>query len=242
MVAHPYPGKWDEIDPMSLLRLVPVRRISREFGFLFRHYWMPGTRLTYHRTQFYDTKNNEAVPVIKRIFQHPGPCTADIFLWREIVQNISDDPVEQAAERFCIYNRSTQTFRTRNIIGNENWPESEEDARLQAMLHQPILTPLLPIPLGFQWHVAGETGYMDFQLESETKVADMTVLFIRRKGRLAMKEIGDMDREGMTAYALERSMILEDRICDHIASTRTRTLTLTKLVESAIIPSLSEEV
>lgn len=207
--------RWNRIDPASLLPLVGVRRMSRQFGFLLRHYWLPATELTYLRT----TGGNEPVTIVRR----PARCDADVCCWRETVGG---------STVFCIYDRSEQTFRTREIHCEKSEPEEEKAARVQAFLHQPILTPLLPIPLGFQWHVATEDGdYMDLTLDSETRLGDMPVLFIRRKGRFT-DQIGTVQREGITAYALERSVVLEDRTRDVLVETGLETRTVTKLIQS----------
>ncbi len=212
------------IDTATLLPLVGVCRMSRQFGFLLRHYWMPATELTYRQTarQIGDT---EPVATDRLIVRRMARCDSDVCSWREIS---GDSTV------FRIYDRSDQTLRTREITGHESRPESERDARIQAFLHVPILTPLLPIPLGFQWHVATDEGdFMDFTLESVAEVGDMPVLFVRRKGRFQLDGIGMVERSGITAYALERSTILEDQTCDVVAGLETQTVT--KLVQSRLV-------
>ncbi len=212
------------IDSATLLPLVGVCRMSRQFGFLLRHYWMPATELTYRQTarQIGDA---ESVMTDRLIVRRLARCDSDVCCWREIS---GDSTV------FRIYDRSDQTLRTREITGHESRPESERDARIQAFLHVPILTPLLPIPLGFQWHVATDEGdFMDFTLESAAEVGDMPVLFVRRQGRFSLDGIGTVERSGITAYALERSTILEDRTCDVVAGLETQTVT--KLVQSRLV-------
>jgi hypothetical protein len=196
--------------------------------------------------------------ITERITRSPCKCNAEAFWWRETVLADSDDQstdgVTEGAtdglvpffptareKHFCIYDRSTQTFRTREITGFDSVPVSVEEARIQAFLRQPILTPLLPIPMGFQWHVPSESGYMNFQLESETTVGGMSVLFIRRHGRFPLDGFGIIEREGVTAYALERSTVLEDRTRDRIADSGTEVQTVTKLVKSMVRRDQSEE-
>jgi len=231
MIAVSRHTSWDAIHPDSLLNLAGVRRVTHEFGFLLRHYWMPGTELTYERV----TESTRA-----RIVRRPGKCNADAIWWRETVQDSSDDSVRSVC--FCIYDRSAQTFRTQGILDETIEPESIEDARIQAFWNQPILTPLLPIPLGFQWHVSAENGYMDFLLESETTVGDMPVLFVRRYGRFTLDGSGPVEREGITAYALDRSVVLEDRTRDRLVDTgQEAQLTITKLTKSVLLPQDEEE-
>lgn len=246
---------WGKIDPQALLELVGVRRMSSEFGFLFRHYWMPASTLTYRRSTSYrfDEKRTEAV---EEIVKRPGKCTADTFCWRETIlltEYPSDKPEGEAGEgvmdgfvrtvlgnkqreKLCLYDRSNQTFRTRSITGESFGPESEEEARTEAVFNIPILTPLLPIPLGFQWHVETSTGHMEFQLESEATVGNMPVLIVRRRGRFSHGAMGVIRREGVTAYAWQRSTVLEDRVRDRGDVCDWEVCHVTKLVKSVYKP------
>ncbi len=213
-----------EIDPATLLPLVGVRRMSRQFGYVLRHYWMPATELTFQRT----TCRGSEPPVSETIVRRLARCDSDVCCWREMI----DD-----ATVLRIYNRSDQTLRTREITGHESRPESERDARIRAFVHVPILTPLLPIPLGFRWHVATDEGdFLDFTLESVTEVGDMPVLFVRRQGRFQCDGV-TVERNGITAYALDRSAILEDRTCDVVDGVET--ITVTKLVQSRLLETVA---
>lgn len=250
---------WDKIDPRSLLELVGVRRISYDFGFLLRHYWMPGSTLTYKRISEYRFGEMEN-SVTERLVLRPGRCTADIFCWRETTEREGflgepEGKAEQRAtdgfarlladrqdkEQLCLYDRSNQTFRTRPVTGETWTPESENEARLQAMLHVPILTPLLPIPLGFQWHVDGPDCYMEFKLESVTNIDSTPVLFVRRQGNVSYAAAGTIRREGVTAYALDRSTVLEDRIRDHVDKADIEIRHVTRLVRATYMPSPEKE-
>ncbi len=220
MTNPEFPHNQCQIDPATLLPLIGVRRMSRQFGFLLRHYWLPATELTFERTTCRDSEPMVSETIVRR----PARCDADVCHWRETVD---DSTVLR------IYDRSDQTLRTREITGHETRPESERDARIQAFLHVPILTPLLPIPLGFQWHVATDEGdFMDFALESVAEVGDMPVLFVRRQGRFQWDGV-TVERRGVTAYAPERSTILEDRTCDVAAGVET--IAVTKLVQSRLV-------
>ena len=233
---------WDTIDPGSLLELVGIRRMTREFGALLRHYWMPAAELIYERKTI---PGDNGEPILERITRRPCKCSADVCWWRETTEmdSRSTDGAMRGAregrfvaaryeEHFCIYDRSTQTFRTRGITDSDPVPVSDAAARIQALVHLPILTPLLPIPVGFQWHVPSENGYMNFTLESETAHGEMSVLFIRRQGRFPLDGFGLMEREGITAYALDRSTVLEDRTRDRLVDSGREVSTVTKLVTS----------
>lgn len=249
MIDLASPIGWDAIDPNLLLPLLGVRRMSREFGWVMRPYWMPWTELTYrrsiHRTVA-ATGSDPAASCYETIVQRPARCDADTFWWRETVLNrggatdgfarFLSTPSE---EHFCIYDRSEQTFRTRAITGRTMEPEDMQAARIQAFLRQPILMPLLPIPVGFRWHVAADNGYMEFVLESQTVENDMPVLFVRRHGKFEAEGIGAVERTGMTAYASERSIVLEDRTHDRVSGTET--WTVTNLVKSAAFTPSEEE-
>lgn len=248
MIVLPQPKDWDKIDPESLLELVGVRRMSREFGFLFRHYWVPGTTLTYHRRSVFDPGADPG-ETFEEIIRRPGRCTADMFCWRETTTRTdypSEEPDETSGEgtadgfarilpgKVCVYNRSNQTFRTRHVTDEKDLPASEADARIQALLHIPILTPLLPVPLGFRWHVEAEDGYMEYELESATTVGDMPVLFVRRRGEFSFGTRCKTRWEGVTAYAPDRSTVLEDRACERVEGRASESRHVVKLVRSTL--------
>ncbi len=246
IAAVPDTAAWDRIDPDALISLVGIRRMPRRFGVLLRHYWMPATQLRYEKTV---TERGCDQPDRFQTVRRMVRCDADTCWWREkttctengVARLWSVSPQEQ----LCIYNRLEQTFRTRDILVRESLPESIDDARIQAFLRQPVLTPLTPIPVGFRWHVRSETGYMEYFLPSETNVNGMPVLWIRRQGTFEIQEYyrnGEkisgnftVEREGVTAFALERSMILEDRTHDRVGDSFEQWSILT-LEESALVP------
>lgn len=243
---------WDRIEPGSLLELVGDRRMSCDYGFLFRHYWMPAATLTYERESDYRF-GEDRTSLAETIVRQPGRCTADLFSWRETVRSVrgpSDGSGEldglvrmlsgKEGEHLHIYDRSRQTFQTRGMTGKTARPESEPEARIQAMLRMPILTPLLPIPIGFRWHVEAENAHMEFVLESQENVGDMAVLFVRRRGRFSYDPAGTIHREGVTAYAPVRSVVLEDRIRDRIDERDVEVHHVAKLVRSAFKPQPEE--
>ncbi len=199
--------------------------MSRRFGVLLRHYWLPATELTYRRTTNVQKPGDDLQTTTQTIHRKPAKCNSDVCVWRE--------SVDRAEEHFCIYNRSEQTFRRQGILEFTATPETETDARIQAFLHQPVLTPLLPIPVGFQWHIRADDGFLEFTLDSETTVEDMPVVMIRRNGRFS---VGDrtVERTGITAVARERSLILEDRTRD-VFDDGTEIQTVFQLLESRLL-------
>ena len=181
-----------KIDPGILLPLVGVRRMPYRFGVLLRHYWLPATKLEYIRTE-----NDEQV---QQVVRQMVSCDADACIWRE---SVGED------ERLCTYNRSHQTFRAKRVLETIDFPEDDNEAKNEAFLRMPVLTPLLPIPIGFQWHVRSDNGFMEFTLDSEFVANDMKIVFIRRAGCFLGRK-----RDGMTAIAVDRSVVLEDRYSD----------------------------
>ncbi len=233
------------IDPESLLPLVPFRRMSTDYGYLLRHYWMPSGELRYllHRSERNGAaERHENGFRIKRSMKFD----ADLFVWRE--KYVGDNDVEMIRyapctenESLCEYDRSKQHLRMRSPLDHANTTEN----RNEAYWALPILPPLLPIPLGFRWHVRHGDDTLDFMLESSIFVHDMEVLFIRRHGRFTLpgyfrdnrfiEQNIVVHREGISAYALDRSVVLEDRIRDRIDSgaERIELETAVKLIQSS---------
>ena len=227
---------WDVIDPSALLELVGFRKTTTEFGYLLRHYWMPDTEIQFRVVTEQHAPNGDMQTAEQIIRQTPAKCDADRFFWREHVlkrhgeENLIHCSPFRPDETLCVYDRSAQTFRWGRPLDFERQPVTDVEAMSQAFLSQPVLTPLMPILVDFAWHVRHDEGYLDFTLESATWQGEMTVLFIRRKGKFRLNAFyrdGQryeqdylVEREGVTAYALERSMILEDRTRDVLRSAK----------------------
>lgn len=218
-------------DPARLLQLAPWRKMRTGFGYLLRHYWMPATRLTLKRVVKQDDPSggtSQSERLFTRILLR---CDADQCVSRDELLECNEPLIQfsrpSASQEICYYNRSEQTYRVRAIPGVERWPENECDARNQAFLQQPLLNPLLPIPVGFQWHIRNEDAYLDYTLESAVPCGKMTVLTIRREGEFHLNAYYrdgtlrehrfKIHRQGVTVYALERAMILEDRAHDRVS-------------------------
>ena len=222
---------WDAIDTETLLSLTNYRKTTTEFGYVFRHYWVPDTELAYQVTMSQSGPCQVGLPSERLIRMCPAQFDADHCLWREIVVRPDDNAFSRIAchpprksESLCLYNRSEQSFRTSEILGFDRWPDDLTEARKQAFLQIPLIAPLLPIPLGFQWHVRDEDSYLDFTLETKLSCGLMPVLIIRRRGEIRLSQYYQgavsvqqpvlIQRQGITAYALNRSVILEDRTRD----------------------------
>lgn len=230
---------WDRIAPETLLQLVSVRKTTDRFGKLLRHYWLPSTILTYESTVRQNLPQSRHIAKRERISKRQVHCDADSCTWRQCSDAerepgfIEFSPTPQR-EQFCIYNRSQQSFRAQPLLGHAPSPEQIEAARIQAFVHVPVLTPLLPIPVGFQWYVEAEGGYIEFTLESEMVVGDMPVIIVRRHGEFALDTYYQsgkshsaslkLRREGITAYAADRSVVLQDRTHDVVIESYEPTL------------------
>jgi len=213
------------------LRLANYRRMRTDFGYLLRHYWMPNTTLTFKITKEQTFPQSPTMKSEAWVERKMLKCDADQCVWHEKILKQSPEPTgwfhtckPQTEESVHTYNRSEQTYRSYDFEKCRSLPEFDDDAGNEAFLRQPILTPLMPIPVGFEWHVSNKESYLDYKLDSVEQHNGMTLLLVRRKGRINLFQVYlsgrafvlpyTIDREGITLYHLERSMILEDRVCD----------------------------
>ena len=229
---------WTVVEPQSLLQLVGVRKTTDQFGVLLRHYWLPNTVLTYESALEQRMRDGSFVSQRQTITKRQVCCDADSCTWREKISGRNEAGLFRfdgsQSERFCTYNRSEQKFRTQPILGHTAWPEDDSEARAQAFLRQPVLLPLLPIPQGFRWHVEAESGFLEFTLESESRVGEMPIVTVRRWGEFWVNAYftrGEshpvrlkLRREGITAYATERSVVLQDKVRDTVIEAEDRRL------------------
>ncbi|MDR1965050.1 MAG: hypothetical protein LBQ50_14860 [Planctomycetaceae bacterium] len=226
----PSPGDWDTIDTNVLKPLVGFRSMTTEFGFLFRHYWMPSTDLYYRRSIHQQLRGQES-GIVQTVRKKMVKCDADRCVWRQKVidSNTQNSNVVSffslsTEEYLCEYNRSKQIFQSNPILDFE--PSNRVDNRIQAFLQLSFLNPVLPVPLGFHWHIQSEKSYLDFQIESFERIGTMPVVFVRRSGKLTLPHffqdgichphLFQIEREGISVYALDRSMIIEDRTHDTV--------------------------
>jgi len=207
-------SQWDEIDTDSLLQLVNYRQVSTGFGYLLRHYWMPATQLTWQITTRQQLPGMKILEVTKWTEHRMLKCDADQCVWREKIRKLGSlnkyligFSRPRVDEYICTYNRSEQTFQSYHIHQFVPRPEQQYDARNEAFMQQPILTPLLPIPIGFTWHVRNEEGYMELTLESVKNIEGMTILFVRRKGMIVFNTLYLSGRSRSCPYRIYREDI-----------------------------------
>ena len=246
--------------------MVGVRTMTTEFGYLFRHYWIPATNLRYETSTVQLFPDGHMSVNRRSITQRMTKCDANSCTWREKTTLLDEAHEEQyrfypasEGESICEYDRSQQAFYERAI--GSSGETSRITAQQHALLRQPILTPLLPIPCGFQWHVRAKQAdenadYLEYTLESVRQINGMTVLFVRKRGEFYLDGLlrykgftwrfGTPSyarlrivRSGITAYSLDRSVVLEDRTHDVVMSDHQRlpvrgleTWNIRKLVES----------
>lgn len=224
--------KWDDISPADLRPLGGKRSMTAKFGYLFRHYWISKNEIRYRTETRQIFSGGEEYCHSQTTSRTLARCDADVCVWREKnLEESGDDELIRFSpfggeEFFCEYDRSKQTFRTKSVLAHDFQQATGDEARVQAFLRQPIMAPLLPIPAGFRWHVKSESGQFDYTLESAVKVGGSTVLFVRRKGFTVLSRFymnGEtceqrlfLEREGLTAYELESSLVLEDQTLDRI--------------------------
>ncbi len=154
--------------------------------------------------------------------------------------NGDDSPPVALDEMLCSYDRYEQTFYSAKPIEfGPLLPEQMMEARRGAIYRLPMIVPPGPVPLGFRWYATVGGDYMNYRLESEEQPGETSVLVIRREGRYTMW-LGDcpgfgptkvglspvpkggeakpaavvIERKGVTLFASNRSVVLEDRIMD----------------------------
>lgn len=231
-----FPSDWDWIDTGRLPSIGGRRSTTSEFGFLLRHYWIPQSILFYEIGTVQRHPNGLPVETSQTIELEMTCCNADSCTWRQKTMTTNDwmnDTIRISPffnePRICTYDRSEQAYR----VFLPTYPNADMatliEPRFYAMLQLPVLTPLLPIPLGFQWHVRrecddGKNDYVNFKLESVIRDKGATILIIRKESKFTFRNYFQYNslkkhefrvhRSGVTAYALERAIVLEDRTLD----------------------------
>lgn len=214
-----------------LLPLVPVRGTSSEFGYLFRHYWIPATTLYYRETTESTGVDRSPETTRSEYRVRMKKCDSDQCIWRERPVFTDPDDVEAVRllplrddEIICQYDRTKQTVWTKPVLSFVPSQRDAGAARMEALLRQPLMAPLLPIPVGFQWYVQTDDARMEFRLESVLLHNETEIAEIRRSGSFTIDRVyvGDelrhgrftVRREGVTWVAMERSVVLEDETRD----------------------------
>jgi hypothetical protein len=229
-----------------------------EFGFVFRHYWDPPSQLLFQQSSLVMTLTRcEGTQFLRATIQRrPVRSEANLCVWREQVTPFpadasSSDVFSPGAESLCCYDCYEQAYWSRDVASSTALHADEvHESQRQALYALPFLVPPGPVPLGFQWHGRVGSNVMNYEFVSAKKIRGMTVAFIRRHGwyTLTLPQIEGnalqqvtTERKGLSAFALHRGVVLEDRILDCIVAgspdcrsyLNTRTLVVTRLVQAS---------
>ena len=229
------PADWDSTGYRSKLQAECQRETTSEYGFLFRHYWFGEPSLTFQIKTIQRHPDRNPLEMSQTIKREMVRCDADTCVWRQ--RPVSADNRGKDTIQICptfddlqiyTYNRSEQTCQA----CLPKYPKVDTsrliEPRLYAMLQIPVLMPLLPVLPGFGWHVRRKTSepddYVSFTLEDVIRHEGMTLLFIRKEGTFFLQRYYQYEsarehefqvcRNGVTVYALEHSLVLEDRTHD----------------------------
>jgi hypothetical protein len=237
---------WDRYHLESLLPLKETYRENAESGFLLRHYWIPATALTFRQSSRTTSPDGRVEHCDVEITRKMARCRSNECLWREKVRVITVDRIARhplVYELLCSYNCYEQTFAfTEPTMSVPSTPDWKTESRRRALYCLPMLVPPGPVPLGFCWYAKVGDDYMNFCLDAEERVGGGTsVLVIRREGRYTTR-VGDLSdarparlglspsseedeataipvvvhRQGVTLFAWNRGVVLEDRFLDRI--------------------------
>lgn len=157
-------------------------------------------------------------------------CRADFLIWRDRktsdTYDDADSDVARTQYQDCLikYNRTEQSLRVRRSLSRDPFLSQDlEAARIGAFLHLPFLHPIGPIPMGAVWQRnVGEEASMRFQLVEESRVGEARVVLIKKDGEFSGRAMAQsavhaaarIKRRGLTVFAIDRSVVLEDRVSD----------------------------
>jgi hypothetical protein len=233
---------WDCYHLESLLALKETYRENAEFGFLLRHYWIPATVLTFRQSSRVTAPDGKVERQELQIERRIVRCRSNECTWREKVTPVAtangspaeSEPADSTSEILCSYDCYEQTFHSAEAILFE-LPTGDQmlDARRQSLYRLPTLCPPGPVPIGFSWYAHVGDDYMNYRLETEERIAETSVLVVRREGRfstgladelIATRQNTDStkmlpvvkQRQGVTLFAWNRGVVLEDRFLDRV--------------------------
>lgn len=136
------------------------------------------------------------------------------------------------SELLCSYDCYDQTYTSdKPLLFELPNAQQKNEACRQAIYCLPILVPPDSVPIGYSWHVRVGNDYMNFRMEAEQEVGG-SVLVIRREGRFTTQPSPHssngypstsvlVERQGITLFAWNRGIVLEDRFQDCIIEAST---------------------
>lgn len=228
---------WDSYHLESLLPLKETYRENTEFGFLLRHYWSPATILTFRQSSKTTFPGGRVEQYESKIERKMARCRSNECLWRDKIHPIAVSATSSHSpfEVLCSYDCYEQTYVSANPIRFAP-PTSEQrmEARRQALYRLPLLCPPGPLPIGFSWHAKVDGDYMNYHLKAEVRLGETSVLIIRREGCYTTwlpkartiacdeEEVAPVvvERKGITFFAWNRGVVLEDRVMDCMIDTK----------------------
>jgi hypothetical protein len=227
--------RWDEVDRDSLLRLKETTPINPEVGYRLRHYWIPATELTYHASSELLARDQPPMRIETETRRSMAKCQADHIIWRERSNSVfyvgismlpMVSPFVEPGDVLFYYHRGKQTLRERQVPRRDKpAPEDAVEARRKALGTLPFIHPFQPLQIGDSWTVSAGEDSMTYRFDAVDRVGDTGVAFISREGRYTLRsplmtpagpETVDVtvERQGLTVFAYNRSVVLEDRVRD----------------------------
>lgn len=229
--------RWDSYDLASLLPLEEVFQENAEFGYVLRHYWIPVADLQFRQSSRKVLPNGSESWEELLIDRRMARCRSTECTWYETVRPVAETSVggDSAAlgTMLCTYNCYAQSYRCARPVPREQ-PASGNviESRRCALYKLPMVVPPGPVKVGFAWHAKVADDYMNYRLEAERQIEETSVLVVRREGRYTMWLPGDPEdsgngheavpvvtrRQGVTLFAWNRGVVLEDRFLDQVES------------------------
>ncbi len=247
---------WDHVDLDSLLTLKQPFQINRQVGILLRHYWLPATDLVFHRSEVVSVPGIDALEFESIICRSMVKCRADLVMWRDKVTTslFADEcisslvtPSGNCGDVIYSYNRSLETLSSRKTVSSK--PPDVKHCGFACLDRLPFIHPINPVEVGATWERKVGDSVMQYMLESEAKVGETDVVIIKKTGTMVVPsdDASDAclsyDRKGLVVFAVNRSVVLEDRTHDEqlvdFGGTPAGTVTnrVTRLVKSEFKPS-----
>lgn len=230
-------GGWDEIDFAKLLQLKETRFVNVDTGYRLRHYWIPATDLTFRQTIVTTPQAGSKLRIEQILNRKLCRCRADVIVWRDRWRGFAQAgesymPVVGAGsesnthDAIFYYNRSERTLRVRKPLDQgAPVPQDPDEARLNAITSLPFICPVAPVFVHDSWTCEAAGGSMTYRVVGQRKIGETNAVVIERNGLFrhnTMRLVGGetccvplrMRRTGVTVFAFNRAVVLEDRLFD----------------------------
>jgi hypothetical protein len=245
---------WDCFHLESLLALKELYPLNNEFGFILRHYWLPASILTFRQSSRIVFPGESVVRHEAEIERRMARCRSNECLWREKACSVAmmsgNGEHTTLSESLCVYDCFEQTYRQvpiKSYISNEPLaPVDALAARRRALYELPILVPPGPNPVGFAWYAKVGDDFMNYRLEAEEHIKEISVLVIRREGRYTLwtcEKTSDgekktssivIERNGISIFATNRCVVLEDHFLDRVVQASDNLVSIVGMVNQVV--------